>query len=181
VFCEERPVDSGQQVFPILEAVLDVPVVDIAFHLAVGIEPIGADCASEFDRRSDKSMKRCAIEIGDSCHANAPDAFAILLGSDDKERLAVDQTASCSAGFCCAPIGFIDFHYSLQRFPAGAHLTQLVEDQPRRLVTTQPQSPLEAKGTHAVLLAGHVATSLESKGSVLKVPQKEEVMVSSWE
>ena len=103
-------------------------------------------------------MKRGAIEIGDSCHANAPDAFAILLGSDDNERLAVDQSAGCSAGFCRAPIGFIDFHYSLQTFPAGAHhrLSQLVEHQPRRLVTTQPQSPLEAEGTHPVLLAGYV-------------------------
>ena len=103
-------------------------------------------------------MKRCAIEIGDSCHANTSNSFAILLGSDDNERLAVDQTSGCSAGLRCSPIGFIDFHYSLQTFPAGAHhrLTQLVEDQPRRLVTTQPQSPLEAKGTHAVLLAGYV-------------------------
>jgi hypothetical protein len=80
-------------VFPILEQMLNVPVVDIAFHLAVGIEPIGANCASGFDRRSDKAMKRCAIEIGDSCHANTSNAFAILLGSDDNERLAVDQTA----------------------------------------------------------------------------------------
>ena len=70
---ERPPVDFGQQVFPVLEAALDLPVVDIAFHLAVGIEPISASCASGFDRRSDKAMKRCAVEIGDSCHANAPE------------------------------------------------------------------------------------------------------------
>ena len=105
--------------FPILKAVLDVPVVDIAFHLAVGIEPIGANCASGFDRRSDKAMKRCAIEIGDSCHANGPNAFAILLGSDDNERLAVDQTAGCSSGFCCAPIGFIDLYDASQTSRPG--------------------------------------------------------------
>ena len=169
-----RSVDSGQQVLPILEAVLDLPVVDIVFHLAVGIKPIGANCASGFDRRSDKAMKRCAIESGDSCHANAPDPFAILLGSDDNKRLAVDQTAGRSAGLCCAPIGFIDFHYASQTFPAGTHhrLTQFVEDQPRRLVTAQPQSPLEAKGTHAVLLTGYLPhrskPDRQRKMSVLK-------------
>jgi hypothetical protein len=145
-------------VFPVLEAALDLPVMDIAFHVTIGIKPISANCASGFDRQSDKAVKRCPVEIGDSCHANAPNAFAILLGSDGNQRLAVDQTAGCSAGFCCAPIGFIDLHYASQTFPAGAHhrLTQLVENQPRRLVTPQPKSPLEAKGTHAVLLAGDV-------------------------
>jgi hypothetical protein len=49
------------------------------------MKPIGANCASEFDRRSDKAMKRCAIEIGDSCHTNAPDAFAILLGIESNK------------------------------------------------------------------------------------------------
>ena len=44
-------------------------------------------------------MKRCAVEIGNSCHANAPDAFTVLLGRDDNEHFAVDKTASCSAGF----------------------------------------------------------------------------------
>jgi hypothetical protein len=83
-----RPVDSGQQVFPILEATLDLPVMDIAFHLTIGNKPISANCASGFDRRSDKAVKGCPVEIGDSCHANASDAFAILLGSDDNERLA---------------------------------------------------------------------------------------------
>ena len=108
--------DSGQQVFPILEAALDLPVMAIAFHLTIGIKPISANCASGFDRRSDKAVKGCPVEIADSCHANAPDAFAILLGSDDNERLAVDQTAGCSAGFCCAPIGFIDLYDASQTF-----------------------------------------------------------------
>ena len=40
-------------------------------------------------------MQRHAVEIGGSCHTNAPDAFGVLLGSDDNERLAVDQTAGC--------------------------------------------------------------------------------------
>lgn len=54
----------------------------IAFRLAVG--------------RSDKVMKRCAVEIGPSRHATI------------NERLAVDQRGPvCSPGFCCAPIDFI--------------------------------------------------------------------------
>ena len=65
---------------------------DIAFHLTIGIKPINANCASGFDRRSDKAVKRCPVEIGDPCHANAPDGFAILLSGDDNQRLVVDQT-----------------------------------------------------------------------------------------
>jgi hypothetical protein len=32
-------------------------------------------------------MKRCPVEIGDSCHADATDAFAVLLGCDDDQPL----------------------------------------------------------------------------------------------
>ena len=34
-------------------------------------------------------MKGCPVEIADSCHANAPDAFAIRLGTDYAARRAL--------------------------------------------------------------------------------------------
>ena len=52
-----------------------------------------------FHRRSDEAMKRCPVEIGDSCHADATDAFAVLLCCDDDQHLAVDQAAGGRAPF----------------------------------------------------------------------------------
>ena len=40
-------------------------------------------------------MKRCPVDRG-SCHADATDALAVLLGCDDDQLLAVDQAAGCS-------------------------------------------------------------------------------------
>ena len=111
-----RPVDSGQQVFAGLEAALDLP-----WWITIGVRPISANGAAGFDRRSDKAVKRFPAEISDSCHADAFDAFAILLSSDDDERLAGDHAAGCPARFCCTPMSFIDLYDASQTFPARAH------------------------------------------------------------
>src|SRR4029077_18358366 len=137
---------------------LDLPVMDVSFYLTVGVEPVSANRTPGFHRGSDEAMKRYPVEIGDSCHADATDAFAVLLGCDDDQHLAVDQAAGCSPRFGCAPVGFIYLHHASQTLPAGAHhrLAQLVEHQPRRLVAAQSKNPLEAKRAHSILLAGHV-------------------------
>ena len=91
-----RSVDSWKHMLPVLETTLDVPVMDVSFYLTVGVEPVRANRTPGFHRGSDEAMKRCPVEIGDSCHADATDAFAVLLGCDDDQHLAVDQAAGCS-------------------------------------------------------------------------------------
>ena len=164
---------------PVLETALDFPVMDVSFYLTVGVEPVSANRTPGFHRRSDEAMKRCPVEIGDSCHADATDAFAVLLGCDDDQHLAVDQAAGCSPRFGCPPVGFIYLHHASQTLPAGAHhrLAQLVEHQPRRLVAAQSKNPLEAKRAHSILLAGHVPHRSkpyrQGKMSVLKHGSRE--------
>ncbi len=80
-----RPVDSWKQMLPVLETALDFPVMDVSFYLTGGVEPVSANRTPGFERRSDESVKRCPVEIGDSCHADATDAFAVLLGCDDDQ------------------------------------------------------------------------------------------------
>ena len=91
-----RSVDSWKHMLPVLETTLDLPVMDVSFYLTVGVEPVSANGPPGFHRGSDEAMKRCPVEIGDSCHADATDAFAVLLGCDDDQHLAVDQAAGCS-------------------------------------------------------------------------------------
>ena len=77
-----RSVDSWKQMLPVLETALDFPVMEVSFYLTVGVEPVSANRNPGFHRRSDEAMKRCPVENGDSCHADATDAFAVLLCCD---------------------------------------------------------------------------------------------------
>src|SRR4029077_8300710 len=114
-----RSVDSWKHMLPVLETTLDLPVMDVSFYLTVGVEPVSANRTPGFHRRSDEAMKRCPVEIGDSCHADATDAFAVLLGCDDDQHLAVDHAAGCSPRFGCAPVGFIYLHHASQTLRPG--------------------------------------------------------------
>ena len=55
---------------------LDLPIVNIAFQVAVSLKPIGYDGAAGLDRLADESVQRGPIGVGNVAQADTADGFA---------------------------------------------------------------------------------------------------------
>ena len=83
-----------------------------------------------------------------------PDAATTLLCRHRDDGLCFGFSAPLSL-FGAADTGFVDLDGAREAIPTGPdhRPPQLVEPCPRRLVAAEPEHPLQAQGTDAVLLA----------------------------
>jgi hypothetical protein len=97
------------------------------------------------------------LERIDDTHANPPNCLAIRFCRNHNQRL-VAAAPSRLAFFQTAEIGLVHFHPSRQFVAARSDHgpTQFVQPCPGRLVTPQPQHPLDPQRTRPVFLAGHI-------------------------
>src|SRR5437899_9098411 len=98
------PMDPRQQMFGIGRLMLlDLALVNIAFHFAVSLQTVGYNRAARFDGLGNKTMQRGAVGIGDVLQADATDALSVGLGRDDDHCFA-HRLAPPNSGLLRSPI-----------------------------------------------------------------------------
>src|ERR1035437_4349959 len=129
----------------------------------VTIPALGVNYRAGLNRRADKRNQTGAGNVVDTLHADtAKSLWRQYFDSDHDNELGLRATAA-NAVLNAAHIGFIDLDRSTQTIPPWPHhgRAQLLQDDPCRLIASQPQQALEAECADSMLLVGHVPGSGE--------------------
>ena len=139
-------------------------IVTFASHRLVAQPAVGVDDAARLDRILHKRHQALRRGVDDSPHPNSTDTRSIFLSRNDNQCFALGL-ASANALLQAAQVGLVYLDSPGQAIPVRAHhgASQFMQPRPSRLVTPQPQHPLEAHGAGTVLLAGHPPDRPEPK------------------
>lgn len=157
--------NAWQQMFVQRLPSLHLPVMEVAFQSPVGVQAVSSYRAAWFDRFADKTMQHFSAGRLDTPHANSADARSVFFRRHDDQGFFLGLSADYSL-FLTAPVGFIDFHRTLEAIPSGTHhrTSKFVQQGPRRLIAAQSQHALEGQGTSTVLLARDAPHGSEPEG-----------------
>src|SRR6185295_15054578 len=104
---------------------------------------------------TDESDQMLGRRIGDAAKSDPADLPPLQFDGDDHQRLSRQLSSVYAlAWFLTTDNGFVYLHGSSQRLPLSPHhgLTQLLQHQPDRAVTSQTQFSLQARGAEPSLL-----------------------------
>lgn len=130
------------------------------FESSPGHGAVGVNEAAPFDRCYGKVVQNIFRRRGNAGQTNAADPRAIFLGRNHDHRFPRDPKA---LGILSIHERFIDFDPAVKLFSSRTDhgSSQLVQPGPGRLITPEPEDPLDVRRARAVLLAGRVPHSPE--------------------
>ena len=126
------------------------------FQTIVSIPSIGAHDTARYHRLLNDWLQAVGRSIRYPMQPNTVNVLVLYLRRYHNQCLPFSPTTAFPR-LLTAKVGLINFNDARESISSGPHhrTPQLVQPRPRRLITTQPQNPLQPLRTGAILLAGH--------------------------